>query len=119
LAPPEESAQVQGLGAHWDAESKRWYIEAAEARDQFSRWLASSEAEADNEEFSIVSSKAYVAPAMIQCRQCGVPQDDPELPAEPDAPFFDIPAAAPGSIQLTALHGTVRLSGDEHFTIES
>lgn len=52
------------------------------------------------------------------CLRCGVEQDDTDLHAEPGAPFFDIPHAAPGSIRLTPLAGEVRLSGDEHFTIE-
>jgi hypothetical protein len=52
------------------------------------------------------------------CLRCGVEQDDDELHAEPGAPFFDIPRAAPGSIRLTPLAGEVRLSGDEHFTVE-
>ena len=52
------------------------------------------------------------------CRHCGAPQDDLHLHSEPDSPFFDIPHAAPGSIALTPLVGTVRLSGDEHFAVE-
>jgi hypothetical protein len=52
------------------------------------------------------------------CLRCGVEQDDRELHTEPGAPFFDIPHAAPGSIRLSPLAGEVRLSGDEHFTIE-
>ena len=52
------------------------------------------------------------------CLRCGVEQDDRDLHEEPGAPFFDIPHAAPGSIRLTPLVGEVRLSGDEHFTIE-
>jgi hypothetical protein len=39
------------------------------------------------------------------------------LHSEPDEPFFDIPGAAPGSISLTPLSGTIRLSGDEHFQV--
>lgn len=52
------------------------------------------------------------------CLRCGVEQDDRDLHEEPGAPFFDIPHAAPGSLRLTSLAGEVRLSGDEHFTIE-
>jgi hypothetical protein len=40
------------------------------------------------------------------------------LHSEPYEPFFDIPSAAPGSIQLTPLMGQVQLSGDEHFRFE-
>jgi hypothetical protein len=39
------------------------------------------------------------------------------LHSEPDEPFFDILDAAPGSIRLTPLTGTVRLSGDEDFHV--
>ncbi len=52
------------------------------------------------------------------CLRCGAEQDDRDLHTEPDAPFFDIAHAAPGSIRLIALTGQIRLSGDEHFTIE-
>jgi hypothetical protein len=49
---------------------------------------------------------------------CGPPQDDLYLHSEPDQPFFDIPHAAPGSIKLTPLTGTIQLNGNEHFTVE-
>lgn len=52
------------------------------------------------------------------CSRCGASQDDLYLHSEPDAPFFDIPHAAPGSVRLTPLEGTIRLSGDEHFEVE-
>lgn len=51
------------------------------------------------------------------CPRCGAPQDDLYLHSEPDDPFFNIPRAAPGSIKLTPLAGSVRLSGDEHFEV--
>ena len=52
------------------------------------------------------------------CSHCGAVQEDLYLHTEPDDPFFDIPHAPAGSIKLTPLSGTVRLGGDEHFTIE-
>ena len=52
------------------------------------------------------------------CSHCGAPQDDMYLHSEPNTPFFDIPHAPPGSIAMTPLVGTIRLSGDEHFTVE-
>ncbi len=52
------------------------------------------------------------------CPHCGTPQDDMYLHSEPDEPFFDIPNAPPGSIKLTVLAGEIRLSGDEHFTLD-
>jgi hypothetical protein len=36
---PEEKAEVQALGAHWDAEKKCWYINLDEERARFSKWL--------------------------------------------------------------------------------
>ena len=52
------------------------------------------------------------------CSHCGVRQDDMYLHSEPDQPFFDITRTAPGSIKLTPLAGTIRLSGNEHFVVE-
>ncbi len=52
------------------------------------------------------------------CPHCGARQDENLLHAEPEAPFFDIPRAAAGVIKLTPAEGTVRLGGDEHFTVE-
>jgi hypothetical protein len=182
FVPPEEKAEVQLLGAQWDATSKRWYIAGDEAPARFSKWLPS--AEDDVEGFDIVSSQAYVAAATIPCEpcrtsieviaihcasgtasgepltqftvsdiwamdenltrqlqpwptyrpmkdpdgeagefanhcpRCGMPQEDLYLHSEPDSIFFDIPHAAPGSIKLTPLTGTIQLNGNEHFTVE-
>jgi hypothetical protein len=52
------------------------------------------------------------------CPHCGAQQDDLHLHSEPESPFFDIPRAAAGLIRLTPLVGPVRLSGDEHFTVD-
>jgi len=52
------------------------------------------------------------------CPHCGAEQDDRDLHTEPGEPFLDIPHSAPDAIRLTPLVGEVRLSGDEHFTIE-
>ena len=52
------------------------------------------------------------------CHRCGALQEDMYLHSEPDEPFFDIPHAAPGSIKLTPLAGTIKLSGNEHFVVE-
>ena len=70
FVPPEEKADVQALGAHWDADSKRWYIGPDEEPARFARWLPGAEIE-EEEEFSIVSSEAYVASAAVRCQQCG------------------------------------------------
>jgi Domain of unknown function (DUF5710) len=52
------------------------------------------------------------------CPHCGAEQDDRDLHTEPGEPFFDIPHSAPSAVRLTPLTGQIRLSGDEHFTIE-
>jgi hypothetical protein len=52
------------------------------------------------------------------CPHCGSPQEDLYLHSEPDTPFFDIPHTESGTIKLTPLTGTIRLSGSEHFTVE-
>jgi Domain of unknown function (DUF5710) len=52
------------------------------------------------------------------CRHCGALQEDMYLHSEPNEPFFDIPRAPPGSIKLTPLVGTIKLSGNEHFVVE-
>jgi len=52
------------------------------------------------------------------CPNCGTPQDELYLHAEPGDAFFDIPHAPPGSIKLTPLTGTIRLNGNEHFTVD-
>src|SRR2546421_6111967 len=51
------------------------------------------------------------------CPHCGALQEDMHLHSEPDHPFFSIPRAAPGAVRLTALEGSVRLSGDESFEV--
>jgi hypothetical protein len=51
------------------------------------------------------------------CQHCGAVQDDLDLHTEPDHPFFGVPSAAPGSIQLEPRAGRIQLSGDESFEI--
>lgn len=52
------------------------------------------------------------------CPRCGEPIDDQLLHDEPEDPFFDIPHAERGAIRMVRLEGSIRLSGDEHYTIE-
>jgi hypothetical protein len=179
FVPPEEKSEVQVLGARWDADSKRWYIDADETAARFSRWLSDSESD---EEYIITSAAAFVAAAQTPCQRCrsrievicihcssgtvsgdslsqftvsdiwamddsllrqlqpwptfrrvdaadgdsyfanhcprcGALQEDMYLHSEPDQPFFSIPRAAPGSIRLTALAGSIQLNGNEHFEV--
>jgi uncharacterized protein DUF5710 len=67
FVPPEEKSEVQALGARWDADSKRWYIDSTEASARFSRWLPEAE---HDEEFTITSTTSYVAAAMTSCQRC-------------------------------------------------
>jgi hypothetical protein len=65
--PPEEKAEVEALGARWDAETKCWYIGSDEDPARFSQWLPEGE---DDEEFKITSTQAYVASATAPCEKC-------------------------------------------------
>ncbi len=68
---PEDGVRVKALGARWDDASKRWYIECDQAAGAFARWLPGSEdGRADEEEFTIVSSHAFVASAIAPCQRC-------------------------------------------------
>ena len=61
---------MQALGARWDGDSKRWYTESNDPEARFSRWLPGAESD---EEFTIVSTAAYVATATIPCQDCHSP----------------------------------------------
>jgi len=67
LVPPEEKAEVQALGARWDAHSKCWYIGSDAVPAAFSKWLPP---EQGDEGFTITSDQAHVAAAKIACQQC-------------------------------------------------
>jgi Domain of unknown function (DUF5710) len=184
FVPPEEKLEVQALGAHWDADSKRWYIDPDQTATNYARWLPETKDldGHDEEEFTIVSSQAYVAATTTSCQRCnsnieviciycesgtasgepltrftvshiwaldekleqdlrpwpnfrkagergdevfashcphcGAVQDDLYLHSEPGDPFFDVAGALSGSIRLTPLARTIRLSGDEHFQVD-
>jgi hypothetical protein len=66
--PPEEKAEVEALGALWDAESMCWYIGSQANPEEFSKWLPRDEE--DEEEFTIASSQVYVASTTILCWKC-------------------------------------------------
>jgi hypothetical protein len=76
FVPPEESPQVQALGAHWDDDIKRWYIDADQASTEFAKWLpGTNEAGAPydsplGELFTIISDQAYVAAVTAPCQHC-------------------------------------------------
>ena len=72
FVPPEENAEARALGAHWDGDSKRWYIDVKQPSATFARWLpdARSDESEDDEAFEIVSSQARVAVATAVCQQC-------------------------------------------------
>jgi hypothetical protein len=59
------------------------------------------------------------APLFSSCLYSSIaPPHEAISPSPQHCPFFDIPRAASGSIKLTALAGTIQLSGDEHFSVE-
>jgi hypothetical protein len=64
--PPEEKAEVEALGAHWDDKSKCWYIGSDENAARFSKWLPDGTAD---EEFTITSERAYVASTGSRAQQ--------------------------------------------------
>jgi hypothetical protein len=51
------------------------------------------------------------------CPYCGAVQEDYLLHSEPGDVFFCIPEAEPGSIELTAVKGRIRVSGDCGFGV--
>ncbi|TLZ23492.1 MAG: hypothetical protein E6K29_18530, partial [Gammaproteobacteria bacterium] len=57
--PPEEEAEVEALGALRDPESACWYIGSEADPTRFSKWLAESDEDAEDEELSITSDEAY------------------------------------------------------------
>ncbi len=73
FVPPEEKAEVEALGASWDAAAKSWYIAESDAPGKFSRWLhvAPEPDEADAESYTIVSHEACVVATTTSCQQCG------------------------------------------------
>jgi hypothetical protein len=68
--PPEDEAEVEALGALKDSQSACWYIGSGEDRARFSKWLAGSDGDAEDEEFSITSDEACVASATVSCWRC-------------------------------------------------
>ena len=53
-----------------------------------------------------------------RCYACRARNDDLYLHTEPGDAYFDMPTMPTGSIKLTPLAGTVRLSGTEHFQVD-
>jgi hypothetical protein len=181
FVPPEEKSEAEALGARWDDETKRWYIDSAPSLAKWAKWLP-NEDDAERpqcEEFEIISDHAFVAAALVACQACGshieviciycesgtvsgepidgitvshvsqmdeglarqieawphfrrqgrgsyfnwcprcnARQDDLYLHSEPGDAFFDIVGAPKGAITVTALAGTIRLNGDEHFRVD-
>jgi Domain of unknown function (DUF5710) len=65
--PFEEVDEVKSLGARHDDETKCWYIEADQDREEFRKWLGEDD---DEDDFSIVSDQASVASAKTVCINC-------------------------------------------------
>ena len=66
FVPPEERAEVEALGAHWDSAHKRWYVDGAPSSSS-ARWSSIPE----EDKYSIISNDAYVASTKIPCPHCG------------------------------------------------
>jgi len=67
FVPPEEKSEAMAQGAHWDADSKRCYIDSDDISSKFSRWLSDAE---DTDGFTITSTEGYVAAARVPCQRC-------------------------------------------------
>jgi hypothetical protein len=69
---PEEKTEVQSLGAHWDDDTKRWYVDLDQPSIKFGRWLPGAEEVEAREDatFTIVSDQAYVAATTAACQRC-------------------------------------------------
>lgn len=72
FVPPEEKAEVQAAGAHWDERVKCWYIGTDDDPARFARWL---DARDDENAFTIISDRAFVASATVPCSRCGQPTE--------------------------------------------
>src|SRR5258708_23021772 len=66
FVPPEARAEVETLGARWDATKKCWYVDGAPS-SSLARWSSIPE----EDEYSVISNDAYVASTSIPCLQCG------------------------------------------------
>lgn len=69
FVPPEERIEVQSLGAHWDNDTKRWYLEPDQPTSNFARWLpgANELEEPEDDTFTIESNLVYVAATTASC----------------------------------------------------
>jgi hypothetical protein len=70
--PTEEKAEVEALGASWDAGAKCWYIPEGETSAKFSRWLPDQE-QPDGEgaePYAVVSHEASVVATTVPCQHC-------------------------------------------------
>ena len=67
---PEERDEVRRLGARWDGDSKRWFIECEELGAEFGRWVVDDGQQEAVEEFNIVSDRTFVAAATVACQHC-------------------------------------------------
>lgn len=65
--PPEERAEVEAAGAHWDDLSKCWYVNEGESLAGLSKWLPD---DAADDGYSISSDEAYVAATTVACCEC-------------------------------------------------
>jgi Domain of unknown function (DUF5710) len=68
-------------------------------------------------EFKLTGGEAEAGYVANHCPHCGAVQEDYLLHSEPGEVFFCIPRAEPGSVTLTRLAGTIRVSGDIGFGV--
>lgn len=70
--PYAEKDQAKRLGARWDPEVKRWYIDADHDRELFKAWLPKQSAEGfrNDTEYAVVSSGAFIVLTLAKCWKC-------------------------------------------------
>ena len=105
--PPEEKAEVEALGAHWDDKSKCWYIGSGENAARFSKWLPDGAAD---EEFTITSDRAYVASTTVSCWECHAKIEAICIYCESGIVSRVVGA---GSVDDDVRHEACRVAGDE------
>jgi hypothetical protein len=64
-ALPEEEVELQGLGAQWDSECKRWVVLNRDDYEQFDKWLYRGYGVG-----TIVCNHYYIVEAKRKCHNC-------------------------------------------------
>lgn len=63
--PYAEKNEAKELGAKWNVEKKKWYVEKREDYDKFMKWIMT-----DYEEFDIICDYLYIVVGKRNCFKC-------------------------------------------------